>query len=214
LLVIELVPQHREAVDRPRGLFVPASLGGGSTSEAVRPDEGLTFSRLMVRMSAQGSPSPVVPRDRASSAKKTSPLPPSPEGYAYLLIPERPGVDWHDLVGPRAESDDKAPHDSSPPPLAHDTAPGPGQVVRAGAHAAASTSASGASAQSHSSDAGPAAPAIPTLGEALFGRERGPVSADGEESSAPEAAARPLVVLIPRVPPEYRLLAPITPGNP
>lgn len=145
-------------------------------ARATRPiDQGMTFPRLTVHLRARRQP------DAA---------------WMYLIIAERPGVDWRQLASP-ARHDESA-EDESPRPI-----PAVGQVVRAGDRAA------GAADDPTQVAAGPSAAALPTLGEALFGTIP---AADAEPSQ--RSLPRVVLALVPRVPAEYHLIAPASPAEP
>ena len=203
-LTIELVPQHRDSTElrfggaRPRELPQPVR---------ERPDEGLLFLRLMVRMTVRSQPASPISNDNKTKASSTDGL------FAYLLVPERPGIDWRDALAVRPE--DETDSDSDARSMADDRKdpPGVGQVVRNGATEPGvdRSSARVKSRRANAGDAGPASPAVPTLGEALFGRRHDALGRWlGARPGRGECAA--LVVLIPRVPASYQLVAPVRRG--
>lgn len=163
-LIVELLPQLREPVRE--GL---AGFGAPKVESAI--DQGLTFDRLGLRMRVRAEPE---------------------EGRsAYVLIAERPGIDWMNPPVPARERE------------AHpERAAGLGEVVRhpAGAGGTGSWMASSAD----RGDAGPSAPPLPTLGEAMLASTG--LAAGLDEDAPPPARLRPVLVLIPHVPETFQLL--------
>lgn len=200
MLNIEIVPQHKEAASRSRESLLGSR---GFDPQAAEREEGLLFSRMMLRLSARSAPA--TPEAGRAGA------------FAYILIPERPGVDWREITKPRSENDSGTNEQES----AETIAPAIGQVVRNGAATPRREGISSSHADSPvgggpgagwsgggGPGAGPVGVLVPTLGEALFGLDRGTFTAEGEERPTPEPAARAIVVLIPRVPSTYQLFAP------
>lgn len=182
---IELVPQLLER--RPTAITLAQT---PRTRDPI--DEGLVFSRTRMRLRTRGDADGRV---------------------AYIVVSERPGVDWRELAA--------APPESSTPPETEPTRPSPGvgEVVRNGsgeaptppaAPQATAAPASGSTAAgpgpSGARGAGPAAPLLPTLGEAMFASPLPPTRPTGPDS-APKGRKdlRAVLVLIPRAPSQYRL---------
>lgn len=196
-LTIELLPQHVESQTRAwkRLTMTEAPSGPPDKLEA-----GLVFSRLLLELSAHGTAGPSVGAEASGREAGTG------VEFVYVLIPERPGVNWSDYVTERPESSE---------PATSDAAPRVGEVVRHGRSGSGPASSAGSrSSGAGITDAGPIVPAVPTLGEALFGAERDRVFADGRSEQTREPAARALVVLVPRVPASFQLMPPITSGDP
>lgn len=139
-------------------------------------DQGMTFPRLLVQLRS---------RREAEHA------------WMYLVIAERPGVDWRDLASPRGESESDDTEGSRPIPAI-------GQLVRSGDRES-NTDNGGSGADA----AGPSAAALPTLGEALFGAIP-TAQADHGSRSTP----RVVLAIVPRSPSEYRLIAPSAAEDP
>lgn len=195
-LVVELLPQHAESESTSNSLRLSEPRGRGQDPL----DAGLAFSRLLFRFSVRGS-------DPAAEQVE----------HVMLLIPERPGVDWRALAESESDSSGEATEGATAD--FGTVAPRVGEVVRGTSKSSASgTGPSGSPggaawmAGAFGDGAGPIAPTVPTLGESLFGIERGPVSADGEQREP--TGARALVVLVPRVPAAFRLLPTVTRGTP
>lgn len=170
-LRLELLPQLQDpgTIARQRDEYL-------LEARATRPiDQGMTFPRLTVHLRAHREPD---------------------ASWMYLLIAERPGVDWRQLASP-ARDDESADGESARP------IPAVGQVVRSGDRTA------GAAEDPNRVAAGPSAAALPTLGEALFGAIP---AADAEPSQ--RTLARVVLALVPRAPAEFRLIAPASPGEP
>lgn len=173
---VEVVPQLLER--RP---------GATTLTQAPRTqdpiDQGLVFSRMRMLFRT---------RDNAE------------DRYAYLIVSERPDVDWRDAIADRPESDN--------PPVVVEARPSPGvgEVVRNGSGNPGSQAVR-ASTESGPPSAGPAgagpqAPLLPTLGEALFAAALPPL--DPEATPVVRRNVRAMLVLIPRAPGEYRLIPP------
>jgi hypothetical protein len=180
---VELVPQ----------LYEQAGVASkiGSLTHAPRAqdpiEQGLLFDRMRLTLRVRGD---------------------AGGPYAYLVVSERPGVDWREAVGDRPESDEPIEEENGPRP-----APAVGEVVRGGAgrsDAAEVASGSGGSsggAVAGPTGAGPQAPHLPTLGESLFSAPQPATTATGEnEERAEKRSTRAVLVLIPRVPSGYRML--------
>lgn len=181
-LTIELVPQHRE--DRALAERTGLTLEMPTLDPA---DEGQVFTRLLARMTVRA-------------------------GGAFVIVSERPGVDWSAGAKPASERDRAGGQTSTPAEepgvqaggqvggQVAEPAPAPklGEVVRGkafapGAGASASARSVPAAAEEPgepAQDIGPAIPTVPTLGEMLM----------------PARPQRGVLVLVPRVPERYRLL--------
>lgn len=193
-LVVELLPQHAESESTAKSLRLSEPRGRGQDPL----DAGLAFSRLLLRFTVRGS-------DPAAEQA----------GHVILLIPERPGVDWRAFA--EGESDSVGESMGGATADSGAVVPRVGEVVRgtskplaSGSRLSGSPGGDAWTAGDFGDGAGPIAPTVPTLGESLFGIERGPVSADGEQREP--TGARALVVLVPRVPAAFRLLPSVTPG--
>jgi hypothetical protein len=175
-LTIELVPQHRE--DRALAERTGLTLEMPTLDPA---DEGQVFTRLLARMTVRA-------------------------GGAFVIVSERPGVDWTAGSTPASEQDRAVAGGATstraeqPGVQPAEPAPAPklGEVVRGKAFApGAGATASARSAPDAAEDGaepaqdvGPAIPTVPTLGEMLM----------------PARPQRGVLVLVPRVPERYRLL--------
>lgn len=170
-LRLEIMPQHRESV-RPESMSDPLAHRPAIDAES----QGLLFSRLYARLSV-------------------------PAGHALLIVSERPGVVWREVaqadVAPEAAAvDDRPSAEAQGRPLV--TAPGVGQVVRAGSTRRAPQPATTETPSEPEEGFGPASARVPTLGEAMLGTGRGQ-----------GGSVRTIVVLTPRVPREFHLLGPV-----
>ncbi|MCC6678011.1 MAG: hypothetical protein IT436_12780 [Phycisphaerales bacterium] len=159
-LRIELMPQHEERADETLAYQSALGINDRKGIEA----EGLVFTRLMAGLEAQ-------------------------EGYAYLIVPESPEVEWKSErpeggdretlpLAPRA-SDLPVPFDEPPDeePRADEGRARPELPVKP-------------------RSIGPSAFKLRTLGEAML----------TDAPSGGQARAKVVMALIPRVPTEFRLL--------
>lgn len=191
-LRVEVLPQHQEAQSRTARTLVAGGAGRFLKGRAEEPDEpglsgdGLVFSRMMLRLSASST--------QAAGSETIG-------GYAYLLIPERPSADWRSMARVAPDDGNEAVDDSARP-----AAPGLGEVVRDAPSSDRRAAREPSAEVRDASAAGPGGAMVPTLGEALFGIERGRFSADGREQPVHRPASRAIVVLIPRVPSVYQLI--------
>ncbi|MBY0261036.1 MAG: hypothetical protein K2Q20_01745, partial [Phycisphaerales bacterium] len=101
VLRIDLVPQHME----DRTAAAESDPLGINPKSIAAEEQGLLFRRLLARLSVDG-------------------------GQAYLIVSERPGVDW------ARAAQEPEPSSEPAPPEGERTAPKIGQVVRSGARAA------------------------------------------------------------------------------
>jgi hypothetical protein len=201
ILRVELAPQHAD--EQPPDPF------GFSPPAAREPaDEGLVFRRLALAL-------------RLSEAR------------ALVIIPERPDVVWGESPRSTAASDAELAFNSADsaegrptPPFAHvvrdEAAPGPAGESGADPDAPPADIAANAAAGLGADPApqaaappaprddqgplprtGPRAPRLPTLGEAMLMSTR---PSPNDAAAAPARTTRAIVVLIPRLPDEYRLL--------
>lgn len=113
--------------------------------------------------------------------------------WICLAVAERPGVDWRQLAAPRPEStEDEEPERPTP---------AVGQVVRSGDRRRSEPESRDSG--SAMGGAGPSAADLPTLGEALFGG-----AALSDTDGGARGGPRVVLVLTPRVPAAFNLLAP------
>lgn len=187
---IEMVPQLLERR--------PAAVTLAETPRTRDPiDEGLVFARTRMGL-----------RIRNGDESR----------FAYIVVSERPDVDWREQIADRPETD------TPQEPAAPRPSPGVGEVVRNGSGDPGAAGASRGSAQSGSEaagpgaaigrrGAGPAAPLLPTIGEALFAAPLPPTpTTNPEATSTGRKTLRAVLVLIPRAPGEYRLF-PASPAS-
>ena len=174
-LRVEIVPQHEE--DRLRAQR--ADPLGLAPPRIAAEEQGLLFSRLYARLSVTA-------------------------GNAYLIIPERPGVEWQEPTEPEP-TDENIVANESEKPTPERAAPRVGEVVRGEPRSTtpvlANQNASGGTSEraGASGGIGPVAPYVQTVGEAMLMRPPQPGKADARP-------ARAVVVLVPRVPKEFRLI--------
>jgi hypothetical protein len=194
--VIELVPQLQDQRSVAGNAGMKAFTVEPKNRDAI--EQGLVFSRMLMQMRVRSDVN---------------------GPYAYLVVSERPGADWRDAVGERPETD------VAPESVGDRPAPGVGEVVRNGTSRPArgpvetpGAATAGPGGASGGTGAGPDAPLLSTLGEALFAAAM-PSTKLNDEPEPVRRTARSLLVLIPRVPSEYRVLpaasrAPTLPAEP
>lgn len=192
-LRVELVPQHAESLpEDPFGL-----------STAREPtEEGLLFRRLALTAQLDGRRALVIVPERPDAVwGESQPAPPAPVEVGEPQSPTRAPPLGHIVRDPeRARSipeplDEQPETESTGPDVAANvparinddqTGPGPApEPFRGEARIVA---------------AGPAGPRLPTLGEAML------MSSRQASPEGPKRTTRAVVVLIPRLPEEYRLL--------
>lgn len=208
-LRVEIVPQNRES-RTPEQALDPLAV---NEPRLEAEGQGLLFSRLYTRMSMM-------------------------PGHAIVIVPDRPDADWKTLaaepatrpateaaLAPKRTLDDPdavswgKPGPSGTPTPAATTADAPpvrvgppklGEVVRAAPRPAEPV----AKPADAPADVGPVAARVPTLGEAmLMGDAPQHTATNGSARRAAAPPQRVLLVLVPRVPKEFRLLGPM-PGGP
>ncbi len=222
VLRVELVPQHQEAhPDESRAN--PLAI---NEPKIEAESQGMVFSRLYARMTVPAGRALLIVSERPSVDWKRLASQPDPAAAATVSAPPAKKVAstsdsesvWPKHPGqvvaaPPPESPQSGPSskDSKPPA---GSAPRLGQVVRG----PISPSDAAAPASGESSDAsqdtgpGPAGFRVATLGEAMLSRP-----GSGSDSRTPSPPLRTIVLLLPRVPKEFRLLGPtaaVTPSGP
>lgn len=173
MLRVEIVPQHED--NRARALRADPL---GLTPPRIAPEEqGLLFSRLYARLSV-------------------------PSGNAYLIIPERPGVEWKVVEVDEIESDAPADELVIEEPATERATPKVGEVIRGGDKSRTGTVHATTPIKPRTTQqSGPPAPLIQTVGEAMLMRP-----ANTDPDAPVSKPARAVVVLVPRVPKEFRLI--------
>ncbi|HMN40156.1 MAG TPA: hypothetical protein PKE29_04875 [Phycisphaerales bacterium] len=206
-LRVEMVPQNRESRTTERSLDLLAVNEPRLEAES----QGLLFSRLYTRMS-------MFP------------------GRALVIVPDRPDADWGVLAvegargmpgeaepaGRKSDATDPGPWakraaaEVSVPDAAVSLPPeriGPpklGEVVRAAPRGVAPPAASSTGAPAV---VGPVVARVPTLGEAMLMGGPAPSAGGPRPPNAPPPQ-RVVLVLVPRVPKEFRLLGPAPESGP
>jgi hypothetical protein len=178
---VELVPQLHE--QGGLGARMESLTRGPRAQDPI--EQGLLFDRMRMTLRV---------RDDAGGP------------FAYLVVSERPGLDWREAVGDRPESDAPPESDEEGPR----SAPAVGEVVRGNTgrgEAADSSGLPSTPGMAGPTGAGPQAPLLPTLGEAMFAAPRPETTpARDDEQSGSSRSTRAVLVLIPRVPSGYRML--------
>jgi hypothetical protein len=205
-LRVEMVPQNRES-RTPEQALDPLAV---NEPRFEAESQGLLFSRLYTRMSLVPGRALVIVPDRPDADWKAMAAEPvhaalsAPAAVAKRKDEDREAVTWTKPSGPAVVDAPVAavPHEATPPVRVGP--PKLGEVVRAAprpVEAAPKTVDVGAA------EVGPVAVRVPTLGEAMLMGDPAPAAnAVAKQNVAPPQ--RVLLVLVPRVPKEFRLLGP------